>query len=341
MPLRAAILSVAAVLPENVVESSAIEELLSPVMGRLSYPRGIIEGLTGIRERRLWDPGVTPSAAAILAGRKALEKCGLPADRLGCLVSTSVSKDYLEPSVASLVHHGLGLSPHCVNFDVGNACLGFLDGINTVSMMIETGRIRSGMVVAGESSREPLENTVRMLLEPGVTAQVFQDNFATLTLGSGAAAMILAREDLAFGRPVIEGSVSLAATEHCRLCLGHRDRMTADAPMVMKHGVKLAHDTWKKAEQEIRGWSDENIDLYVPHQVSARNMLVLTRTLGLTAKKAALNFQYLGNVGPAAIPITLALSEEDGRFAPGLRAALLGIGSGLNCSMMSVRWPAA
>lgn len=341
MPLRAAILSVAAVLPENVVESAAIEDLLSPVMGRLSYPRGIIEGLTGIRERRLWDPGVTPSAAAILAGRKALEKCGLEKDRLGCLVSTSVSKDYLEPSVASLVHHGLGLSPHCVNFDVGNACLGFLDGINTVCMMIETGRISFGMVVAGESSREPLENTVRMLLEPGVTARVFQDNFATLTLGSGAAAMILAREDLAFGRPVIDGSVSLAATEHCRLCLGHKDSMTADAPMVMKHGVNLAHDTWKKAEQEISGWSDENIDLYVPHQVSARNMLVLTRTLGLTANKAALNFQYLGNIGPAAIPITLALSEHDGRFAPGLKAALLGIGSGLNCSMMSVRWPAA
>lgn len=339
MPPRTAILAVAASLPENVVESAAIEDLLAPAMSRLSYPKGIIVGLTGIKERRLWDPGVTPSAAAIMAGGKALEQAGISPEKIGCLISTSVSKDFLEPSVASLVHHGLSLSPHCVNFDVGNACLGFLDGINTASMMIETGRVTHAMVVAGECSREPLENTVRMLLEPNVGAQDFQDNFATLTLGSGAAAMILTRENLALGRPVIEGSVSLAATEHCRLCLGHHNRMTADAPSVMKHGVKLAHDTWKKAEMSIEGWSDEKIDLYVPHQVSARNMLVLTRTLGLAAGKAALNFQYLGNIGPAAIPITLALSEEDGRFAPGMRAALLGIGSGLNCSMMSVRWP--
>ncbi len=336
--MRCAILAVSAVLPESVLTSAEIEERLSATYARLKYPKGLITGLTGIRERRLWEPGFMPSDAATLAARKALADSSLDPARLGLLVSTSVSKDYVEPSVASLVHGNLMLAPECANFDVGNACLGFLDGINVASLMIASGRISHAMIVAGESSREPVENTIRLLSAPGVSAEMLQENFATLTLGSGGAAMILAREDLAPGRPVIDGGVTLAATRHCRLCLGHKDRMSADAPAVMKFGVELALATWRKAERELADWSDAAIDLYVPHQVSARNMRVLTQTLGLSPQKAALNFSFLGNIGPAAIPITLALAWEEGRFAPGVHAALLGIGSGLNCTMMSVAW---
>jgi len=46
----------------------------------------------------------------------------------------------------------------------------------------------------------------------------------------------------------------------------------------------------------------------------------------------------LGNIGPAALPISLAQAAEAGRLQPGDHVGLLGIGSGLNCSMMSVTW---
>ena len=60
-------------LPPNIVTSTGIEERLAPVYERLKLPSGRLEMMTGIRERRFWDPGTPPSRGAALAGRKALE----------------------------------------------------------------------------------------------------------------------------------------------------------------------------------------------------------------------------------------------------------------------------
>jgi 3-oxoacyl-[acyl-carrier-protein] synthase-3 len=114
--------------------------------------------------------------------------------------------------------------------------------------------------------------------------------------------------------------------------------MIADAHGVLVHGVELAHATWRRASEYLANWRDESIDLYIPHQVSARNMEALNATLGLTPQKHHLNLHTQGNIGPAALPITLAMAIDEGRTSPGMHVALMGIGSGLNCMMMSVTW---
>ena len=86
---------------------------------------GWLQSVTGIRTRRFWDRHQKPSDVAILAAQKALAQTSLDKDTLGALVSTSVCKDYLEPSVAAFVHGNLKLPSSCINFDAGNACLGF------------------------------------------------------------------------------------------------------------------------------------------------------------------------------------------------------------------------
>lgn len=325
-------------LPEHRLLSSEIEERLSASMARLSFPKGIILGLTGIRERRLWDPGFPASEGATAAARLLLSRTGIDPSRIGLLISTSVCKDYVEPSMASLVHGNLGLPPTCRNFDVGNACLGFMDAINCAKLFIESGEVERALIVDAESSREPIDATIELLSAPDCAAETFHRNFATLTLGSGAAAMLLCREGLATDGHLVNGSVTLAATEHSRLCLGQKTSMIADAPAVMKNGVELARQVWEKAEKVLPDWSDSGIDLYIPHQVSARNTRVLAKTLSLSLEKMQLNYPFLGNIGPAAVPITLSMAREEGKLAPGSHAALMGIGSGLNCTMMSLTW---
>ena len=103
-------------------------------------------------------------------------------------------------------------------------------------------------------------------------------------------------------------------------------------------GVALAKQTWELASSTLANWSDAQIDAYMPHQVSQRNMDVLNEKLGLTPEKHHLNFPTLGNIGPAAVPITLSQAAASGRIHAGHHVALMGIGSGLNCSMMSVSW---
>jgi len=240
--------------------------------------------------------------------------------------------------VASLVHGNLGLADHCINYDIGNACLGFVNAMASVGMMIDAGLVDYGLIVDGENSREVVEATINRLRQPDAKPDAFRDQFATLTLGSGAVAMILCNRNMSTTGHVVNGSVTRAATRHSRLCLGQRDYMTADASKVLIFGVELAKKTWDLASSTLTNWSDAQIDAYMPHQVSRRNMDVLNSKLGLTPEKHHLNFPNLGNIGPAAVPITLCQAAESGRLRAGDHVALMGIGSGLNCSMMSVTW---
>ena len=333
-----AIEAVEYVLPSTVITSAAIEAELADTLARMRIKPGLIEGLTGIRERRFWDTDQQASDVATPAAEKVLARSGIHRDALGCLISTSVSKDYIEPSVASLVHGNLGLSDLCINYDIGNACLGFVNAMASMGLMIEAGAIDYGMIVDGENSREVVEATIERLKRPDTRTEDFRDQFATLTLGSGAVAMIVCRRDLSTTGHAVNGSVTRAATRHCRLCLGQRDYMTADASKVMIFGVDLAKQTWDLASATLPNWSDAGIDAYMPHQVSQRNMQVLNEKLGLTPEKHHLNFPTLGNIGPAAVPICLSQAAETGRIRSGDHVGLMGIGSGLNCSMMSVGW---
>jgi 3-oxoacyl-[acyl-carrier-protein] synthase-3 len=60
--------------------------------------------------------------------------------------------------------------------------------------------------------------------------------------------------------------------------------------------------------------------------------------LELPLEKALLTFPYLGNVGPASLPLTLALGEAQGRIRSGSELCLFGVGSGLGCIVMAVTW---
>ena len=47
-------------------------------------------------------------------------------------------------------------------------------------------------------------------------------------------------------------------------------------------------------------------------------------------------FDFLGNCGSASLPATSALAEEAGHLQKGHKTALLGIGSGINCSLCAM-----
>ena len=62
------------------------------------------------------------------------------------------------------------------------------------------------------------------------------------------------------------------------------------------------------------------------------------KAFGIDPDKVLTIFQEHGNIGPASVPIVLSKLRELGRLQRGKRIALLGIGSGLNCSMAEVVW---
>ncbi|MDQ3228186.1 MAG: 3-oxoacyl-ACP synthase III, partial [Pseudomonadota bacterium] len=134
------------------LSSDEINARLKPTLDRLGIKTDVLQDIAGIHARRLWDGDVQASDVATLAGVKALADAGIEPDRVGLLINTSVSRDYLEPSTASIVCGNLGLGEHCQNFDVANACLAFLSGMDIASRMIERGEIEYALIVDGETA---------------------------------------------------------------------------------------------------------------------------------------------------------------------------------------------
>lgn len=324
-------------LPPNVVSSASIYEELAPTLQRLQIPADGLQALTGVEERRFWDRGSPLYKAAARAARKALNAASVACEKIGCLISTSVCRDYIEPSTASLVHGELGLGADCLSFDLGNACLAFLNGLSVLADMIEKEQIEAGLVVDAEGARDVTEATVQRLLEDSTDSDRLREQFAALTLGSGAVAAVVTHRRASRAGHRLTGHVTQADTRYSRLCLGTPTEMVTDQKTLLQAGVALATRTWKKA-CETFGWTADNVDLFVCHQVTATHHRAIFEKLGLDLRKSFVTFPHLGNVGPASVPLTLALAADRGRVHPGMRVALMGIGSGLNCSMMELLW---
>jgi 3-oxoacyl-[acyl-carrier-protein] synthase-3 len=329
-----------------VVSSDELEERLAPVYGALHIPPGQIESLTGIQERRWWERDFAVGDGAIAAGAKALETAGVSGQEVGVLVYAGVNREDFEPATACRVAAELGVRGDAGVYDISNACLGVLNGMLDIANRIELGQIRAGLVVSCETAREINDVMIeRMNATP--TMELFTKSLATLTGGSGAAAVLLT--DGSVGTGVghrLLGGVNVAHPEHHALCRWGLERrnghgalplMQTDAPSVLKHGVVLGEQTWRAFLDEV-GWSGGNVDKVICHQVGHANRENILKAIGVPQERDFSTYPFLGNMGTVSLPITAALAEERGFFERGDRIGFLGIGSGLNCLMLGVEW---
>ncbi|MGO0574862.1 3-oxoacyl-ACP synthase III [Ornithinimicrobium panacihumi] len=332
-PQNTAVLSVTAVDAPVVKTSAEFDEVIGSSYQRNGLRPGMLAALAGISERRWWDEGQDFVEGAIEAGRAAIAEAGIDPSRIGLLINTSVSRNHLEPSIAVHVHHELGLATSCLNFDLTNACLGFVNGMQLAATMIDAGQIDYALIVDGEGSREPQERTLARLSGEDSTAEDILSQFATLTLGSGAAAMVLGRASEHPDGHRIVGGVTRAATHHHELCVGDFEEMRTDTQGLLVAGMGLATDLWADAAGEF-DWSD--MDRYIVHQVSKVHTGKTAEALGIDKDRVPLTFPTLGNVGPAAVAITLA--KEADKLQRGDRVLMMGIGSGLNMTCLELSW---
>ena len=321
----------------HTLTSLEINERLKPTIERLRIHADMLGDIAGVHARRLWDPGTQASDAAGVAARKVLEQTGVRADQLGMVINTSVSRDYLEPSTASIVSGKLGVGDACITFDIANACLAFVNGMDMAARLIEVGDVRYALVVDAETSNLVYEKTIERLSRPDITAEEVKNELAALTTGSGAAAMLLCHRSLAPEAPRYRGAVTRSANQWSHLCLGNLDRMVTDTRLLLIEGIRLAEKTFKAASETF-GWKVEDLAQFVIHQVSQPHTKAFIKTLGIEPTKVMTIFGEFGNIGPASVPIVLSKLNELGRLKKGDRIGLMGIGSGLNCSMAEVVW---
>ncbi|MCA9082580.1 MAG: 3-oxoacyl-ACP synthase III [Planctomycetaceae bacterium] len=331
--------------PENVVTSEEIERRLEPVYKRLGLPAGRLELMTGIRERRFYDPGTLPGQVSIQTARMAVEQSGLDRKHFGALIHGSVCRDQMEPATAAGVHAGAELPEDSLVMDVSNACLGLLNGMVLIADMIELGRIEAGVVVGTETGRDLVEGTIdSLLMDDSLTRKSIKSAFASLTIGSGSAAIVLCHRRISQSGRQLLGGAFLSDTAAHHLCAGgvqagvhgdSRPRMETDSEALLHAGVALAERTWQKTRQ-ILNWSNHDVDRVFTHQVGRQHRTRLMEQLQLDPHLDFPTVEIFGNTGAAALPMALSMGLQQDPPPSGTNLALLGIGSGLNSLMLGI-----
>lgn len=332
--------------PEEIVTSDQLEQQLSEVYERLSLPFGRIELMTGIQERRFYPRGTLPGQISVETARQAMAEAALPESAFGALIHGSVCRDQMEPATAAGVHAGLNLPAESIIIDVSNACLGLLNGMLIVADMIELGRIDAGIVVGTETGRGLVEGTIDSLLkDPTVTRKSIKGAFASLTIGSGSAAIVLCHKRISTAKNKLLGGAFLSDSSKHDLCAGgveaeahgdSRPRMETDSEALLHAGIELAETTWEKARHEL-GWTNDDVDRVFTHQVGKQHRNLLMERLRLNPELDYPTVERFGNTGAVALPMGLSMGIRENPPQKPTNLALLGIGSGLNSVMLGVR----
>jgi 3-oxoacyl-[acyl-carrier-protein] synthase-3 len=210
---------------------------------------------------------------------------------------------------------------------------------------IELGQVKTGMVVSCESARQIVEQTIDRLLKTRDMA-VLKKSLATLTGGSGAVAVILSHRRLGDQGHHLQGGVARSNASCHRLCVWGPDTgipatmplvMETDSVGVLENGVALGKETYHKFKDTI--WPHTGPpDKIICHQVGSTHQRTILDALNIPLENDFATYRYLGNIGTVSLPITAAIASERGFLQTGDRVGLFGIGSGLNCLLLGVRW---
>jgi 3-oxoacyl-[acyl-carrier-protein] synthase-3 len=85
----------------------------------------------------------------------------------------------------------------------------------------------------------------------------------------------------------------------------------------------------------------DDIDLFVYHQANSRIIKAVGERLELDSAKVADYLAQIANTSAASLPLTLALSREDGRLRPGHKVLIAAIGAGFTWGAGVMEWTAS
>lgn len=310
-----ALASVGVALPERVVSN---EEVAS----RLGVDGSWIESRTGVRERRIAEPGERLSAYAAAAADDALRQAGANASEIDLLLVATMTADEIIPNAAPLVAAELGASS-AGTMDIGAACTGFLSALALACGQIESGRCERALVIGAELLSRVTDRDDRR------TAGLFADGAGAVLVGSCDAP----------GRvgPAILGSDGAQAD---------LIRVATDERLVRMNG----HDTFKHAVARLAQVSREaadaaglgmsEIDLFVFHQANSRIISAVGKELSLPPDRVIDCVPRFANTSAATIPIALGVAAEEGRLDDGTRVLVAAFGSGLTWGGVVLEWGA-
>lgn len=283
---------------------------------------------TGITERRMagWEPTWYMGTQACL---RAIEDAGISPSDIGLVISSTVTSDFLTPSMASVIQDKTG-AVNAAAFDINAACTGFIYAIDTARRFLETDDdLKYVLVVANEALSRFID---------------FSDRASCILFGDGAAAAVVEKSNKLYASHLAsDGSGagylcarSLNVAPEVKVEKDFDDGFT-DNPIHKlyqngKEVYKFATQALPKSFEiisEKSGIKKEDIDWFIPHQANIRIIETAAKKLGVSMDRFIVTLDHYGNTSSASIPLALCEAVEKGIIKRGQKLAMIGFGAGL------------
>ncbi|WP_134742450.1 beta-ketoacyl-ACP synthase III [Nocardioides sp. 503] len=312
---HAAILGVGAYRPTRIVPNS---EIVDAIESSDEW----VQQRSGIKERRIAGPDETVQSMSVAASRIALERAGIDARQIDCVVVATVSHMMQTPAIATAIAHELG-TDHAAAFDISAACAGFCHAVGMANDFVRGGTAQHVLVIGVERLSDITDFTDRG------TAFIFAD---------GAGAVVVGPSETPGIGPVVWGSEG-EHFDHIRQVEDWRDVIASDQPS-MPHLTMQGNAVFRwaafsmaKVGQEAldrAGVPASELDCFVPHQANMRIIDALARSMKLPdTVKIARDIAQMGNTSAASVPLALERMIADGEAKSGDTALLIAFGAGL------------
>lgn len=326
------ILGTGSFLPEKILTNNDIAKRVE------TNDQWIIER-TGIRERRIADPGKdeTPSGMAKIATLKALEAANLTVNDIDLILFASTLADQSMPNAASVLQHKLGITNLCPALDVNAACSGWVYLLPMADAMIKTGLYKHILVV-GSEMLSSFNN--------------WDDRNTCILFGDGCGVAILGRagenEDSQFYSSVL--SSDSTKKDHLTLWAGgsakritkevidnNEQWMTMNGTEIFKAAVKtMAAHSEKVLKDADKSMSE--VDWFVPHQANLRIIEAVGNRFNFPLEKVIINVDRYANTSSATVPIALDEAVRDGRIKRGDTVLFAAFGAGLTAGALLIKY---
>jgi len=313
----AMILGTGRAVPEKVLTNADLEKMVD------TTDSWIVER-TGIRERRVVEPGTPLSELATRAALAALVDAGLTADDIDLIIVGTVTGDMKFPATACIVQDRIGAGK-AVAFDLSAACSGFLYSLQVGTALMATAGYRHALIIGGDVLTSMVDWTDRD------TCVLFGDGAGAAILGpaEGDRGLLAAymRSNGAHSRLLFNpgcGSLHPPTPQNIAEKI-HTIRM--EGRDVFRHAVVAMTDALNQV-LAISGMTIDDLDLLIPHQANLRIIEAVAKRFGAPLEKVYVNVDRFGNTSAGSIPIALDEARRSGRLNPGDTVGMVTFGAG-------------
>jgi len=329
---NARLLSVARCVPDKVVTNDDLA-------GLMETSDEWIQQRTGIKQRHYSEGDTGAADLGARAATEALERAGVRAQDIGCVIFATLSPDYDMPSSACVLQERMGLAGMPA-FDVRNQCSGFLYGLAVANAYVKSGTFEHVLLVGAEIHSTGLDLSTRGR-EVGV---IFGDGAAAVVVGPEPDRQrgILSTHLHAEGRfAEMLWLESPGSRERPRLT----EEMITEGRIYPKmRGREVFRQAVTRFPEVIREALDAHdltvadLDLFIPHQANQRISQMVAMGLELPEGKLFTNIERYGNTTAASIPIALSEAIEAGKVRAGSLICLAAFGAGFTWGSALIRW---